>query len=299
MKSLVHPLLAAGVLLFSCATSAPPPDIQAAAAENVTVPTREAGMELQLPAILHKPVGGGPFAAVVMLCGQGGWAGGGPNAEHQTFWARKLVGWGYVALQVESFSPRGPRSVETVTADVACHDAYAAKTYLSALPFVDPENIAVMGWSHGGIAVLSIIDRSLILNREQVISDGQGLSVRKVSPFKAAVAFYPYSHPLSDPDTPLLVLTGRKDDACPVFMTSSLKNDYARTKCEFSLKIYPNAYHAFDLEALKGGIVINGHHFEYDERATSDAITRTKAFLGKYIGARRGASTRNADGSPN
>jgi dienelactone hydrolase len=152
-----------------------------------------------------------------MLCGQGGRAGGGPNAEHQTFWARKLFGWGFIALQVESFSSRGPRSLETVSADMVCRDASAAKTYLSALAFVDPENVAVMGWSHGGIAVLSIIDRSLILNREQVISDGQGLSVRKVSPFKVAVAFYPYGHPLSD----------------------------------------PNAYHAFDLEALKRGIVIN------------------------------------------
>ena len=128
--------------------------------------------------------------------------------------------------------------------------------------------------------------RSSILNREQVISDGQGLSVRKVSPFRAVVAFYPYGHPLSDPDTPLCVLTGRKDDACPVSLNSSLKKDYARTKYEFSLKIYPGAYHAFDLEALKGGIILNGHHFEFDARATSDAITRTKTFLAKYIGAR-------------
>ena len=107
MKHLVLPLLAAGILLSSCATSSPTPAIQAAAAESVKVPTREAGKDLQLPAILHMPVGDGPFPAVVMLCGQGGWAGGGPNAEHQTFWARKLAGWGYVALQVESFSPRG------------------------------------------------------------------------------------------------------------------------------------------------------------------------------------------------
>ena len=285
MKHLAFPLLAAGILLCSCATSSPTPVIQAAASENVIVPTRESGKELQLPAILHRPVGDGPFAAVVMLCGQGGWASGGPNAEHQTFWARKLVGWGYVALQVESFSPRGPRSVETVTADMACRDAYAAKTYLSTLPFVDPENIAVMGWSHGGIAVLSIIDRSLILSREQVISDGQSSSVRKVSPFKAAVAFYPYCHPVSDPDTPVLVLTGRKDDACPASLTGSLKKDYARTNYELSLKIYPNAYHAFDLEALKGGISLNGHHFEFDPRATSDAITRTRDFLAKHIAA--------------
>lgn len=286
MKHRVFPLLAVGILLLSCATPSPRADIPAAAAENVRVPTREGGKELLLPAILHRPIGDGPFPSVVMLCGQGGWAGGGPNAEHQTFWARKLAGWGYVALQVESFNPRGPRSVETVSADVACRDAYAAKTYLSALPFVDPGNIAVIGWSHGGIAVLSIVDRSLILSREQLIDDGQGLSVRTVSPFKAAVAFYPYSHPLSDPDTPLLVLIGKKDDACPASLANLLKRDYARTDYEFSLKIYPNAYHAFDLEALKGGIVLNGHHFEFDARATSDAINRTRDFLARHIGAK-------------
>jgi dienelactone hydrolase len=282
----VFALLAAGVLLASCATSSPTPAVPDIASENVMIPTREAGKELQLPGILHKPVGDGPFAAVVMLCGQGGWSGGGPNAEHQTFWGRKLAGWGYVALQVESFGPRGPDSLESVSADMACRDAYAAKTYLSALPFVDPKNIAVIGWSHGGIAVLSIVDRSLVLSREQVISDSQSSSVRKVGPFKAAVAFYPLSHPLSDPDTPLLVLIGRKDDACPASLTDSLKRDYAKTNYEFSLKIYPNAYHAFDLEALKGGIVLNGHHFVYDPRATADAITRTRDFLARYIGAR-------------
>jgi dienelactone hydrolase len=284
MMRLVLPLLAAGILLSSCATSFPPAVVRAAAEENVVVPTREAGKDLQLPAILHRPVGAGPFAAVVMLCGQGGWAGGGPNAEHQSFWARKLAGWGYVALQVESFAPRGPKAMETVSADTVCRDAYAAKTCLSGLAFVDPENIAVMGWSHGGIAVLSIVDRSLILGREQLIPDGQGVSVRKVAPFKAAVAFYPYCHAVTDPDTPLLVLTGRRDDTCPSYLTGLLEKSYERTNQEFSLKIYPHAYHAFDLEALKGGIAINRHHFEYDPQATADAITRTKAFLLRHIG---------------
>ncbi len=279
-------LLAAGILLSSCRTPSSTPVVPAIASEDVTIPTREAGKELLLPGVVHKPVGDGPFAAVVMLCGQGGWSGGGPNAEHQTFWARKLAGWGYVALQVESFGPRGPGALQSVTADVACRDAFAAKSYLSALPFVDPENIAVIGWSHGGIAVLNIVDRSLVLSREHVIADGQGSSVRKAAPFKAAVAFYPLGHPLSDPDTPLLVLIGRKDDACPARLTDFLKRDYAKTDYEFSLKIYPNAYHAFDLEALKGGIMLNGHHFEYDPRATADAIIRTRDFLARYIGAR-------------
>src|SRR5580704_7268540 len=50
---------------------------------------------------LYRPSGGGPFPAVVLLhtC-----AGLGP---HVHAWARKLQDWGYVALVVDSFTPRG------------------------------------------------------------------------------------------------------------------------------------------------------------------------------------------------
>jgi dienelactone hydrolase len=150
-------------------------------------------------------------------------------------------------------------------------DAFSAKSYLSTLPFVDPKNIAIIGWSHGAWAVLCIIDNLL---RDE-----------NASPFKAAVAFYPHGHPISQPDTPLLVLAGEKDDRCPVFLLNSVKRDYARTQYELSLIIYPNAYHFFDYETLKaGGENSPGHHIEYDPEATSDAITRTKDFLAKYLG---------------
>jgi dienelactone hydrolase len=102
---------------------------------------------------------------------------------------------------VDSFSPRGPSNIcegsSTVSDDMISHDAYSAKAYLSALPLVDPQRIAVMGWSYGGWAVMKIIDGYY---RDET-----------VSPFKAAVAFYPYCHSLYKPDTPLLVLIGKKD----------------------------------------------------------------------------------------
>ena len=103
------------------------------------------------------------------------------------------------------------------------------------------------------------------------------------SPFKAAVAFYPLCHPLTHPDTPVLVLIGRKDDWCPASLAESLDRDYknANWKSEFSLTIYPNATHAFDVElpeAIKYGISVLGHHLDYDPQATSDAITRTEKF---------------------
>src|SRR5690242_16696000 len=50
---------------------------------------------------LAKPVGKGPFPAAVMLHGSGGF-----HAQMLS-WADRLSRWGYVALAVDSFSPRG------------------------------------------------------------------------------------------------------------------------------------------------------------------------------------------------
>ena len=221
-----------------------------------------------------------------MLSGHGGWAGGGANADHQAFWARKLVQWGYVALQVDSFLPRGPRArdVGQVSSQETARDAYVAKAWLSTLDFVNPDAIGVIGWSHGGIAVLDIIDSASVLQREVAVG-GLDAHVRKMDPFKVAVAFYPYAHPLSAPDTPLLVLIGARDDICPARLTRTLSPDYAGTGLEMSLTIYPDAYHAFDVEAVgERGIKQNGHHLQYDPQTTTDALQRTRDFLGKYIG---------------
>jgi dienelactone hydrolase len=256
---------------------------QTSTAQEVVIPSRtEAGGQLQLPAILYRPSGSGPFPAVVMLYGCEGVANVLPlDQKHHAQWIQRLVGWGYVALVLDSFSPRGPSSICDNTASVSPEsrsaDAYAAKSYLSALPFVDPNNIGVIGWSHGGWAVISIIDRAG-RNRE----DG---------PFKAAVAFYPLCHPLADPDTPVLVLIGKKDDWCPASLAESLAQDFKRSKWkrEFSLTVYPNAAHAFDIElpkAIRYGITFMGHHLDYDAQATSDAVTRTRDFLAKYLQAR-------------
>ena len=251
---------------------------QVVAAQAVTIPSQKAaGEQLQLPGILHKPSGNGPFPAVVMLCGCGGYAEGGTDVKQQASWAQRLVQWGYVALQVDSFSPRGfPNGVcdnpFNVNFDTRAGDAFAAKSYLSTLTFVDPNNIAVIGWSHGGIAVLRIIQ-----------GFGRDPEVR----FKAAIAFYPYSIPVVFPDTPLLVLIGAKDDDSPASLAESLEKDYKiwNWKPELSLKIYPTATHVFDYDTLPpGGTNFMGHHFEYDPEATSDAIARTKDFLAKYIG---------------
>jgi hypothetical protein len=91
--------------------------------------------------------------------------------------------WGYVALLVDSLSPRGttnicdsPRSVDPQYARMP--DAYAAKAYLARQPFVDDTRIAVMGWSHGGSTALYAVD-NIYLDRINAV------------PFTAAIALSP------------------------------------------------------------------------------------------------------------
>jgi len=252
---------------------------QGTGVQVVTVPSLAVtGENLQLPGILHKPSGDGPFPAVVLLVGCEGIAHPDtdpPDTKAQAEWFDRLVGWGYVALEVDSFSPRGHYSVcdntGVVNADMRSHDAFAAKAYLSKLSFVDPKNIGVMGWSHGGWSLMRVIDAAF---RDQ-----------SLSPFKVAVGFYPYCQPLVYPDTPLLVLIGRKDDWCPAALAESLGKEYKNWgwKPELALTVYPSSTHAFDVDWGKGGFTFGEHHMDYDEQATADAISRTKAFLAKYL----------------
>jgi dienelactone hydrolase len=251
--------------------------VQTIAAQEVTIPGK-----LQIPGVLHKPGGDGPFPALVFLVGcEGNTHPAPPLAEQHAQWVGRLVEWGYVTLELDSFTPRSRDSCDrsgTVNEDMRSLDAYAAKSYLSTLPFVDPDNIGVIGWSHGGSTILTIIDAS----------SGLRLMNNLVNPFKAAVAFYPYCHPLSNPDTPILVLTGRKDERCPAYLAESLYRDYKRSnwKLEFSMKFYPNATHGFDVEGFKGGFDFDRFHLDYDPQATADAIAQTKDFFAKYMPAR-------------
>lgn len=234
------------------------------------------GDQLQLRGILHTPKGVGPFPAVVMLCGCAGLKDKN-DAKQQKAWAKRLASWGYVTLQVDSFGPRNRDGVcengMLVSDRMRSYDAYSAKSYLSKQEFVDSKSIAVIGWSHGGWAVLKIVDG---LYRE-----------KDSTPFQAAIAFYPWCEMLSKLDTPLLILAGEKDDMCPASQCERLANyqGVKESPYEFTLKIYPGAYHAFDFKGMNEEF--EGHHIEYNAEVTADAIAETKAFLAKYLSMKK------------
>ena len=109
--------------------------------------TSEGRRSVTLTAALDAPEGTGPFPAVVLLHGCNG-----PWKPWGDVWAERLVGWGYVVFQVDSFGPRGYAdgicgSPFSVGSAVGAADAYAAKRHLEGLPIIDRDRIAVMGMS--------------------------------------------------------------------------------------------------------------------------------------------------------
>jgi len=261
-QSLIAPLLVIGIM------------ISAAAADTVTFKGMSAtggGKPIMLTGNLTKPQGEGPFPAVVMLhgCLGMGW-----YEKYFGIWARRIASWGYVSLQVDSFGPRGESDIcgadriSTIPTPMRAQDAHDAKSYLAGLPFVDRNQIALMGWSHGGWSVLSAIDETISIQN-------------RGDPFRVAIAFYPYcAVPLRGFNAPLMILIGELDDwtqpeLCQLRMPSG------KTAHEIILKVYPEAYHCFDFEGLD--TYVSGHRLLYNPKATSNAIQQVRKFLAKHL----------------
>ena len=106
---------------------------------------------------LTRPGGPGPFPAIVHLhvCG------GLPDdvkrgADH--FWSDRLASWGYAVLVVDSYTTRGISNTCSGEPAARAADAYGALAWLARQPFVDANRVAVIGFSAGGIATLSIAE---------------------------------------------------------------------------------------------------------------------------------------------
>jgi dienelactone hydrolase len=220
---------------------------------------------------LSKPDGNGPFPAVILLHGCAGLSKAVRISREQ-----QITGWGYVALNVDSFTSRGIKQecVGSVPPADRLADAWGALRYLSKLPFVDPRRIAVVGWSQGGIVTLEIASE----NPFQLFENPDSLS------FKAAVAYYPACGDASDQMTvPTLIMIGELDDWLPAKDCERLMQRQAGKGATIKLITYPGAYHAFDLPELGDGVRSYGHWLKYDAEAARLSIEEVHEFLARNL----------------
>ena len=195
---LVTPALA----LSHRAPPAPPDSPAAAPGAPVTIDAATVGgPRSNRPGELFMPPGTRPFPGMVVLHGCDG------VGAHYRLLARRLAAWGYATILVDSFRPRGVTNVCNagleVPPEAQASDAFAAAAYLRTLPQVRADRIGVIGFSHGGWAVLKAVLSDVVANLHG-------------TPFAPAVAFYPgCSAPASALVTDTLVLIGSDDDWTP------------------------------------------------------------------------------------
>jgi dienelactone hydrolase len=226
--------------------------------------------EPKLLGYLARPAGDGPFPAVVVLHGCGGFAAGGSLQL-----ADQLKDWGYVALMVDSLGPRGLATACGGPFLDQPGDAYAALRYLSQQSFVAPERIAVLGNSMGGYSALYAVDRDLMAQYFRRFTDR----------FRAAVAYYPSCGiPATLMTAPALILIGEADDWTSAERCRQMVAHARPDGAPIALTVYPGAYHGFNFAMLKPGRSSLGHWLEYNESAAKDAEEKVRAFLATALG---------------
>jgi dienelactone hydrolase len=212
---------------------------------------------------LSKPTRAGPFPAVVLLHSCLG-----IPKDHRAI-GDLFAAWGYVSLFVDDFTTRGLRETCSVDFAEGVVDAYGASSYLSKLPYVDPQRIAAVGYSQGADTVLRLASTRLA----SVIPPGLH--------FKAAVAYYP---PCANQvnvrlEIPVLILIGKMDEVTPAADCQLLANNQSGNGPAVKLVVYPDAHHRFDDPELAGGKRLFGMWMQYDGVAAAQSKRETRDFL--------------------
>ena len=161
--------------------------------------------------------------------------------------------------------------------------AFGALKAIRSNPRVDPERIAIMGFSLGGHVSVSVASRKVVTM--WLGPDQQG--------FTAHVGFYPACNWLKknfdstgSTGAPILIITGEKDswgdgEACEPFC--DWLNDIQPGVV--SLKIYPDVHHGFDRKGSWKGfapyVKDKTAILQWDEEAAHDSRERAVAFLRK------------------
>ncbi|MDP2239216.1 MAG: dienelactone hydrolase family protein [Burkholderiales bacterium] len=257
--------------------------------ETVVFPSRDG--KTQIKGFLFKPEKPGPYPAVVMLHGRAGpyssLAQGVYTAETLTmrhkmwgaFWAER----GYLALHVDSFGPRGfpqgfpknsyrDRPSEVSEQDVRPLDAYGALDYLRQRNDVVPDRVGLLGWSNGGMTLLSALAQDFPGMMQPAPARG----------FRAAIALYPSCRIQSRqsgyrPYAPLLILAAADDDEVSPLICRDFAAEARGRDVDLDFVLYEGAHHGYD----DPGRTKQSH--PHNRAATQDSLLRADRFFHKHL----------------
>jgi dienelactone hydrolase len=186
--------------------------------------------------------GSGKLPVVVLMHGS---SGVGPTMEA---WVHNFNAMGISTFVIDGFTGRGLTVVGPNQALLGrlnlIVDIYRSLEILGSHPRVDPDRIALMGFSRGGQAALfASLDR---FNR---LWNKSGLR------FAAYIPFYPdcstsYLGDTEVADKPIRIFHGTPDDYNPVASCKAYVTRLKEAKRDVVLTEYPDSEHAFDVGLL-------------------------------------------------
>ncbi len=262
---------------------------------------------------LRIPPGEGRLPAVILLHGSGGLG----NAQQG--WAEDLNAVGIAAFLLDSFSARGITSTandQTQLDHLAMMvDAYRALEMLAQHPRIDPNRVAVMGWSKGAqAAVYASMQR---FRRSYAPPDLE---------FQAHIGLFTpcntsYRDEQKTTGKPIRLFHGIADDWVAVGPCRAYVERLKSTGVDITLTEYPAAHHSYDtvrptgeplqfpqastthncsMAEAENGVIMNratlkpfaysdacverGPHIGYNEAATRETKRAVTAFLRARFG---------------
>jgi dienelactone hydrolase len=222
-----------------------------------------------------------PYPVIVVSHGMGG------NNTDNYDWANKFAKWGFAAIVMDHYSPRGYKSF---TKRPGTNESFKWRRddLISLLKIIkkderlDNTKVTLSGWSRGaGLVMHGISDPDV---REEA-----GFN----PPIKSAILFYPQSSTIfknfkGKIDIPTLFITGEDDYIwwSPTHGWKTRLDEYKSSEHPFILKIYKGATHAFDRVRFKRkrcrDLPDGQHCMLYDEGTHKQSIEDFKTFLIKY-----------------
>lgn len=180
---------------------------------------------LQLP-----ETGAAKLPAVILVHGSAG------IGYREATWGAFFREHGYATMVIDMFGPRGftPMSGKNVG---GYDDVIDAFNMLQTHPRIDPDRVAVMGWSWGAGITLS----------SAVMTEGRG----KGHTFKAHVSMYPVcgvnAVPYAGPkEAKILVVIGTEDTYTKDWQCKQIVDKGVEDGRDVKLIVYDGAYHGFD-----------------------------------------------------
>ncbi len=209
--------------------------------------------------------------AVILVHGAGG------IDSRQSGWASFLRKQGYATMTIDYFSPRGISGRSVPRPPRPTSDITDAANLLGTHPRIDPDRIAVIGWSNGATMAIDLASQS-------------GGSIPEDVPIKGFVAIYPVCQLASlganRRNEPVLILLGDKDSFTTPDACNSLVERAKMRKRDARLVVYEGVYHGWDGN-YSGSFPYSGFGtvtIRSDHSATSRSREDVMAFLREVLG---------------